>query len=84
MAQIIPITKSGKENNMEPSKYRPIIFLNNGGKILEKLLINRINHHMQSNELIKDNQYGFIPQQSKTDAEMEVKKIIEPELEKEM
>ena len=44
-ANIIPIAKPGQENSMEPSKYRPISLLNIGGKVLEKLLINRINHH---------------------------------------
>jgi len=67
---------------MDPSKYRPISLLNIGGKVLEKLLINRINHHMYKNELLTDSQYGFTPQKSKTDAGMEAKKFIEPELEK--
>ena len=49
IAKIIPITKPGKENSMDPSKYLPISLLNIGGKILEKLLINRINHHIYRN-----------------------------------
>jgi len=61
-ANIIPIAKPGQENNMEPSKYRPISLNNIGGKVLEKLLINRINHHMYKNELLIDSQYGFTPQ----------------------
>jgi hypothetical protein len=80
-AKIIPITKPGKENSMDPSKYRPISQLNIGGKVLEKLLFNRINHHMYKNELLIDRQYGFIPQKSTTDEAMEAKKFIEPELE---
>jgi len=46
---------------MEPSKYRPISLLNMGGKVLEELLINRINHHMYKNELLIDSKYGFTP-----------------------
>jgi hypothetical protein len=65
---------------MDPSKYRPISLLNIGGKVLEKLLINRINHHMYKNELWIERQYGFMPQKRTTDAAMEVKKFIEPEL----
>jgi len=42
----IPIAKSGQEHSTEPSKYRPIKMLKFGGKILEKLVIRRINHHM--------------------------------------
>jgi len=51
-AKIIPITKPGKENSMDPSKYRPISLFNIGGKVLEKLLINRINHHLYKNEVL--------------------------------
>jgi len=61
---------------MDPSKYHPISLINTGGKVLEKLLINRINHHMYKNELLIDRQYGFVPQKSTTDAAMEVKKFI--------
>ena len=43
-AKLIPIVKQGKENSDEVSKYHPISLLNTGGKDLEKLLINRINH----------------------------------------
>jgi hypothetical protein len=67
---------------MEPSKYRPVSLLNMGGKVLEKILINRINHHMYKNEQLTDRQYGFTPQKSTTDAAMEAKRFIEPELEK--
>jgi hypothetical protein len=43
---IIPITKPGKEDILDQSKHRPTSFLNIGGKVLEKLLINRILHHI--------------------------------------
>jgi hypothetical protein len=51
--------------------------LNIGGKVLEKLLINRIMHYKYKIEYITDNKYGFT-----TDAAMAVKQFIEPELEK--
>jgi len=57
-AQLIPIIKPGKENNDEVSKYRPISLLTVGGKVLEKLMINRINHHLYA-ECMSNNQYGF-------------------------
>jgi len=37
---------------------------------------------MYKNELLIDSQYGFTPQKSTTDAAMEAKKFLEPELEK--
>jgi hypothetical protein len=67
---------------VKTSKYRPISLLNIEGKVLEKLPINRINHHVYNNELLTDRQYGFTPQKSTTAAAMESKRFIEPELEK--
>ena len=70
---VLPIVKPGKEGSMEVTKYRPISLLNVGGKVLEKLLIDRINHHVFSNSLLNENQYGFRPQKSTTDAALTVK-----------
>jgi len=47
------------------------------GKILEKALINRINHHMNSTEFLKKNQYGFIPQTNTIVAIMAVKTFVQ-------
>ena len=76
-AKIIPITKPDTQNSPDVTKYRPISLLNIGGKILEKALINRINHHMNSTEFLKKNQYGFIPQTSTIDAIMAVKTFVQ-------
>jgi hypothetical protein len=53
IAKIMPTTKPGEEKSMDPSKYRPISLII-GGKILEELLINRINHHMYKQDLLTD------------------------------
>jgi len=74
--------KPGKEDSQDPSKYRPISLLNIGGKVLEKLLINRIMHYVYKIEYINGSQYGFTPQKRTTDAAMAVKQFIEPEFEK--
>lgn len=79
IARIIPIIKPGKENSQDPSKYRPINLLN---RVLEKLLINRIMHHIYRNYYLSESQYGFTPQKSTTDAAIAVKQFMEPELEK--
>jgi hypothetical protein len=77
---IIPIVKPGKEGSTEPTKYRPIILLNVGGKVLEKLLIDRINHHIYSPRLLNGNQYGFIPQRSTVDAAIAVTGFVKENL----
>jgi hypothetical protein len=53
--KIIPTTKPGKENSTEVSKFRPISLINVGGKFLEKMLINRIMHHVHTNNLMNQN-----------------------------
>jgi len=67
-AKLIPITKPGREQSNEVSKYCPISLLSIGGKVLEKLMINRINHHIHTTEYLYKNQHGFRPQTSTIDA----------------
>jgi len=60
-ARIIPIVKPGKERSDEVNTIRPISLLDSGGKVLEKLLINRINHHAYYQGHMNENQFGFRP-----------------------
>ena len=80
IAKMIPIVKPGKESSDKPSKFRPISLLNIGGKVLEKLLINRINYHIYAHPVMSGNQYGFMPQKSSIDAAMAVKEFVESAL----
>jgi hypothetical protein len=48
-----------------------------GGKVVEKLLINRIMHHIYSNNLLNPNQFGFTPNKRPTDAAIIVKEYLE-------
>jgi len=52
--------------------YRPISLINYVGKLLEKLIIDRILFHIHSNDLFNDKNYGFIPQKGTVDAVIEV------------
>ena len=47
---------------------------------MEKLLIDRINHHLYSNDLLNNSQYRFIPQRSIVDAELAAKEFMETNL----
>jgi len=82
-AKIIPIMKPDTQNSQDITKYRLISLLNIGGKILEKALINRINHHIHSMEYLKRNQYEFIPQTSTIDEIMAVKEFVQEGFSKE-
>jgi hypothetical protein len=75
--KLIPITKPGKEDTTDPSKFRPISLINVGGKVPEKILINSIMHHVYTNNLLNHNQFGFTPKNSTTDAAMTVKEFVE-------
>ena len=79
-AKIVPILKPGKENSVQVSKFRPISLLNTGGKILEKLLHNRIMHYTYTNNLMNSNQFGFTPQRNAIDAAMVIKDFVEDSL----
>ena len=43
---VIPITKSGKAESEEPFKFHPIYLLDTSGNVLEKLMFNRMKHHV--------------------------------------
>jgi len=63
-AKIFPIDKPGKEKLQDASKYRIMSLINVGGKVLEKLLINRVMHHLYSNNLMNTNQNGLTPKRA--------------------
>lgn len=57
IAKIIP--KHNKTDFTETSSYRPIGLINVMGKLLEKLIINRLTHYINTNNLDSKNQFGF-------------------------
>jgi len=63
------------------TKFRPICLLNTGGKVLEKIMINRINHHVYSRGYMNENKYGFRPQKCTIDAAMAIKDFVQQGLE---
>jgi len=48
LPKIISIAKPGKGNSIDRSNYSPISLLNIGGKLLEEILIHKINHQGDS------------------------------------
>jgi len=77
---VLSIVKPGKEGINEASKYRPISLLKAGGKVLEKLLIDRINHHLHSNSLLNKNHFEFLPQKSTVDAALAAEEFAQAQL----
>lgn len=57
-AKVVLIPKDGKPKEL-PSSYRPICLLPTWGKLLDKIITNRLVFHLESNNLISNRQYGF-------------------------
>lgn len=64
-AKMIPIRKPGKPPQ-NPSSYRPISLLSSLSKILERVILRRLNAHLTSNNVIPDQQHGFRANHSTT------------------
>ena len=57
--EVIFIPKSGKDSYLKTSSYRPITKSSYVGKLLERMLKNRIMHYLHSNDLDDVRQEGF-------------------------
>jgi ribonuclease HI len=66
VAKIIP--KPGKDSYDRLESFRPIGLIPVFGKLLEKLMTQRLTHFMYSKELMTSNQFGFRQQTSTVDA----------------
>jgi hypothetical protein len=62
LCRVVPIFKAG--NNMECDNYRPISLLSSISKILEKIVAEKLVHHLTTNDLLYVHQYGFLPKKS--------------------
>ena len=57
IAKVAPIFKSGDKGNV--SNYRPISILPVFSKVLERIMCNRVYHHLDSKGLLYEKQFGF-------------------------
>ena len=58
LATVMPIYKKDKVKH-DPKSYRPISFTSNAGKIMERLVTNRLYWYLEKNHLINPFQNGF-------------------------
>jgi hypothetical protein len=56
--RVIPIFKAGDQ--LECDNYRPISLLSSISKILEKVVAEKLVHHLTTNDLLYKHQYGFL------------------------
>ena len=64
-ATIIPLRKEG--NSKDVNNLRPVSLLSLPGKILEKLIQNKLSHFLETNQILDGKQGGFRPKHSTTD-----------------
>ena len=57
VAQVVPLFKGGDKES--PTCYRPISLLPALGKLLEKIVSLRVLDHLNENNLLSENQFGF-------------------------
>lgn len=57
-AKVIALKKPGKDSR-NPANYRPISLLSSLSKVLERILVARINDHLEENNILPDEQGGF-------------------------
>lgn len=62
-AKIILFPKAGKPIN-DVNSYRPISLLSNISKIIERVIIDRLNQHIITEKVIPEEQFGFIKEHS--------------------
>ena len=65
-ANTVIISKPNKESYSTPKSFRSIILLNTAGKLIEKVISNRLQFHMVDNGFLDLNQLGGIRQQFTT------------------
>lgn len=73
---LVLLPKAGKPPG-EPSAYRPICLLDTAGKVLEKIILNRLVRYTESEDGLSDHQFGFRKGRSTVDAILSVAKTAE-------
>ncbi len=65
---VIKFIPKENKNPKNPINYRPISLLETPGKILEKVILSRLNAFITDNKIINDRQHGFRPNRGTTTA----------------
>ena len=71
VAKVIPIFKK-RGSELEKKNYRPLSLLPAFSKVLERIVYNRLFHHLVRNKILSSVQYGFQPNRSTEHAILEL------------
>lgn len=67
-ARLVLLSKGTDKPPDQPSSYRPISLLDGAGKVLERMLLNRLDIHIEAVDALSNNQFGFRRSRSTIDA----------------
>ena len=82
IAQVCPIYK--KSDKSKCANYRPISLLSNLSKVFEKIMYKRLEHYLESNNLICNHQFGFRKNHSTEHALMSIAEQIKENFRKKL
>lgn len=68
ISRLVLLRKGPDKPVLSPSSFRPLCMLNSMAKLLERLLLTRLNEHLDSTGQRSDNQFGFHHGRSTEDA----------------
>lgn len=80
IARLVLLKKDRKPDGL-PSSYRPICLLNDAGKMLERILANRLNRVLEETEGLSALQFGFREGRSTLDAVKHLRELVRGGLE---
>ena len=75
MAKIVPLFKNNGEKT-DQTKYRPIALLPVFSKVIEKIVSEKLNNHLESNLLYSDKQHGYRARRSTATALLQLQEDI--------
>ena len=74
VAKVIPLFKDGSKELF--NNYRPIAIISSVGKLLERVVSEKLTSYLESNELLSNHQYGFRSQHSISHPLLQFSKMI--------
>jgi Reverse transcriptase (RNA-dependent DNA polymerase) len=78
VSRTVPIFKAGDKTLCD--NYRPISLLSTLSKVLEKYVANKLTNHLESNNILYQNQYGFLRNRSTVHNLLQLTNFIAKEL----
>jgi len=73
------LLKKGGDSSLDPKNYRPICLLNEMAKLLERIIVSRLNNHIDRHGILSPDQFGFRAGRSTVDAILRLRELTQAE-----